>query len=106
VIDGRQRAAVEPAVRACLQGEEAALHAGHPAVAVAGDAGQHLLALPAGKLAVGSAPAQQLAVGDVDPVQRLFGGDPDRAFTGGAAQVGDEFSFTGHCVSLCCCTRA
>ena len=36
----------------------------------------------------------------------LFGGDPDRAFAGGAAGVGDGFSFTGHCVSLCCCTRA
>src|SRR5690606_11055784 len=88
--------------------EQTAFHAGDPAIIGAlptGDAGKHLVPGPAVEQLVDSAPAQQLLVGYVDPVERLFGGNPYGAFTGCVAGIDNEFGLAGHLRFSCCYGR-
>ncbi|MNP13563.1 hypothetical protein D3C76_1058490 [compost metagenome] len=90
-----EQTAIKAAVGLGLELEDAAFHAGDPALAAAGDAGQHLVALPDLVLAIGRLPAVQLAGGNVDPVQGLFAGVPHGAFAGAVAGVDDQFTVHG-----------
>lgn len=95
VLHVAEQPAVQAAVRLGLELENAAFHARNPALTAAGDAGQHLVALPALVFAIGRLPAMQLASGNVYPVQGLFTGVPHRAFAGTVAGVDDQFAVHG-----------
>jgi len=90
VLDGGEQFAVEPAIAVRVQMKKAALHPGNPAAtAVTGDAGEHLRGFPGMHMAGVSAPALQSAVGNIDPIQRVFLRHPDRAFAHGVASIDD-----------------
>ncbi|MNO75466.1 hypothetical protein D3C76_665130 [compost metagenome] len=94
MFDTTEQTAVEAAIGLGFEGEDAALHPCNPALFGACDAGQHFVTLP-GVVGTVRLPAMQLAGGDIDPVQGLFGGVPHRALAGTVAGVDDQFAIHG-----------
>ncbi len=97
MIDVGQQFAVEAAVVVRLQMEEAAFHPGHPtAIAVTGDAGEHLRGFPGIDMTAVGAPALQSTGRNIHPVQGVFLGDPDWAFSYRVTGINNQFGLHGN----------
>ncbi|MNR09557.1 hypothetical protein D3C85_1257640 [compost metagenome] len=97
VINVCEQVAVEAAIAMRVQMKEPAFHSRDPAtVTVPGDAREHLRRLPGVDMPGFGAPALQAAGGNIDPVQGVFLGDPDRALTDGVPGIDNQFSLHGN----------
>ena len=80
-----------------VQMKEPAFHAGNPAaVAVTCNAGEHLRRFPGMDMAGFGAPALKSTGGNIDPIQGVFLGDPDRAFTDRVTGIDNQFGLHGN----------